>query len=103
MTLSWASRAPDEPADLGPEHQARHRIVGLPAIADLAGAIRRIAPLLPVPLIGIESRLEPAAEQVLEARRHRRRRLGLDEAVQNQESILVEIGDLAGGKLDHGG
>ena len=79
-----------EPADLGAEHQARHGVVGFPPVADLARPVRRIATLLPIPFVGIEPRLEPALEQPLEPPRHRRRFLWCDEAIENEESVVVE-------------
>ena len=47
----------DDPGD-GP--------VRAPAVADLTGEVGRVAPLAPVPLVGVEAGLELAAEQGLE-------------------------------------
>src|SRR5579863_549087 len=51
----------DAPDLLG-EHDARNDPIGLPAIADLASPVGRIAVLPPVPFVGIEAGLELAAK-----------------------------------------
>jgi hypothetical protein len=50
----------------------------------------------------MEAGLELAAEQPLEPVRHARRISRVDEAVEDEEAVVVEARDLSGTQVDHG-
>src|ERR1700732_602704 len=83
------------------EDDPRNGPVGLPAVADLSRAIRRVPPLAPVPFVRIQAGLEVAAEQRLESRPCQRNLLRAQEAIQDQKSVRVELLDLSRGELHH--
>ena len=90
-------------ADFRREHDAGDRAVRLPGVADLARQVGRVTPLAPVPLVGVEAGLEVAAEQRLEARRRAGGGLGRDDALDDDEAVVVETGDVGVAQLDaHG-
>ena len=76
--------------------RSRNRAVRLPCVADLARKVAGVPSLPPVPLVGVETRLELAAEERFETIRQACRGLRIDEPLDDQESVLVKSCDLGG-------
>ena len=72
VVLTEASAGPAaQPGTGAPEVRSQHNAcdvaVRLPGVADLPGEVRRVHAGAPVPLVGVEPRLEPPGEEVLVA------------------------------------
>src|SRR5262249_58297548 len=91
-----------EAGDLRREHRARDGMARLPAVADLPRQVGLVAALAPVPFVRLQAGLELTAEQPLEAGRHSRGLVRIDEAVEDEEALLVKAGNLGGAQFDHG-
>ena len=87
--------------DVGVEHDACDRAVGFPAVADLARQIGCVTALAPVPFVGLEAGLEFAAEQRREAGGRARHGIGIDQPLDDEEAVVVKLGDLGIAELDH--
>ena len=102
--MSWSIRAPDqpgelprEPADPLVEHLGGDRLVRLPAVADLARAVLRVAPGHPVDLVGLDAGLVVAVEEPLVPLAEELQRAVGDEALlDDQEAVPLEGRDLLG-------
>src|SRR5208283_5688165 len=89
------------PADLSLEHDAGDGRVGFPSIANLARPVLWVAPFAPIPFIRFDAGGELASKKRFEARARQRDLLRREEALDDDEPVLVPLLDLRRGQLEH--
>ena len=86
-------------ADVGAQHGGGDGAVRLPGVADLTGQVLGVAPGSPVPLVGLQARLEAAGEQFLVPLDQGRHGARVDDALADDEAVVGEASHVLLGEL----
>ena len=87
-------------ADVSPQNDIGDVAVRLPAIADLPGQIGTVYTRLPIPLVRIEAGLKAAGEQVVLAVKGAPSQGGVDQVLNDHESVACKGFDLVVRQLE---